>query len=299
MKDLLDIDPKNIDLERRIAWNSAFVVAIIVTLVQVVSIFFLDSSADFYWIRFSRVLHAITAFVVLICLIRYRNKWKIRTLSGVFVALIFPFFGFSWLVQVFRANSGMPWVPLDNYILVFFTVTALGSPTTRAPWILLFGFGMEALILWHYLDIPNRPNAVLGHQAYNLLVAFFVSWALLVYRTRDRNYIRHLSARRARLEVAEGIAKVFLSLRDLSNTPLQTLTAGISVMKAEVDSGSKNEQVVEVMDRALVRITSMNQVLGRLESLISWDKKIMQMEEIQAWIDDLEVHESKEEPSKS
>src|SRR5262249_6515323 len=94
-----------------------------------------------------------------------------------------------------------------------------------------------------------------------------VAIALLVHRRRSIHLERALSEARTERLTLERLARVSLALRDLANTPLQTLTAGMTLLRRD---GQNHDQVLASMERALERLDGLRHALLPFEQHVEW-----------------------------
>ena len=95
-----------------------------------------------------------------------------------------------------------------------------------------------------------------------------VAAGLLVMRTRARAAQRALAISRAEAMAAERLATTCLAIRDLANTPLQTLTSSTSLL--ELREGADLELVAR-MKRALGQLEHLNEILAAEEAQVRVD----------------------------
>ena len=90
---------------------------------------------------------------------------------------------------------------------------------------------------------------------------------ILLYSRRNVRLARELSAVKGERLAAERLASMALSVRDLANTPLQTLTSGLSLLRM---GHAPMAAVLDPMDRALAKLSMLRRALGRFEQHLEW-----------------------------
>jgi hypothetical protein len=158
------------------------------------------------------------------------------------------------LEEVFRA------VQVSMIVISFLSpITILG-----VFWILAFAStAVVQFIVWpmevvRYLPL-EEPWLSIGIGA--------VAIALLVHRHRSARLTRELAATRAQRTTLEQLARMALAVRDLANTPLQTLTSGISLLRADTRS---RQIVLDAMSTAVAKLGTLNEVLVTFEPYVPW-----------------------------
>ena len=93
-----------------------------------------------------------------------------------------------------------------------------------------------------------------------------IALVLLLYRRRSVALERQLAETGAKRLSVERLARVSLAIRDLANTPLQTLTTGVALLRV---GGSDHERVLASMERALGRLGTLRGALAPFEQ--AWE----------------------------
>ncbi len=90
---------------------------------------------------------------------------------------------------------------------------------------------------------------------------------ILLYSRRSVRLERELSAVEGERLAAQRLASMALSVRDLANTPLQTLTSGLSLLRM---GQAPSAVVLDPMERALTKLGMLRRALGRFEQHLEW-----------------------------
>jgi hypothetical protein len=150
-------------------------------------------------------------------------------------------------------------LPLAGHKAMLLVIGFIAPP----PW--LGALSISALTLGGILQtMLLAPGAVpfRGEPLVTCAIAG-VAAGLLVMRTRARATERALAITRAEAMAAERLAMTFLAIRDLANTPLQTLTSSTSLL--ELREGADLELVAR-MKRALAQLERLNEILAAEEA---------------------------------
>jgi hypothetical protein len=146
-------------------------------------------------------------------------------------------------------------------------VLAIISPSVRlgVAWIGVF---ILAPFVQFYTWAPAIRDAVPPTDPWFIPIYGVVGTVLLLYRRRSVRLDHALSDARAERLTMERLARVSLALRDLANTPLQTLTTGVTLLRRKVE---QPEEVLASMDRALVRLQGLRHALEPFEAHVHWE----------------------------
>ncbi len=148
-------------------------------------------------------------------------------------------------------------------------VIAILSPSVRlgVAWIGVF---VLTRLVQFYMWAPELRDAVPATDPAFLPVYGVIGVVLLLYRRRSARLSIALSDARAERLTMEQLAHVSLALRDLSNTPLQTLTIALTLLRCKAEP---TEQILASMDRALARLKDLRHALEPFETHAHWDQR--------------------------
>ncbi|WP_235217110.1 hypothetical protein [Archangium violaceum] len=214
-----------------------------------------------------RLLHVLWVLGVLGVLFARRSRLTPRLIHGGFAAATVPFLPIFALAEYFMAGSGLIWVPMTGHRLV---MLAMGVLAPTGLWLgggLIASFALEAAVLWFALGLGGHPGVRSPWEPWVTLVYGGVALAILAYRVRSQNIELKLREVRAEAEALERLARLFIAVRDATNTPLQTLELSIALLRQR-SPGS--EPTIAAMERAVHRIRSLTQRLGSMDPLLVW-----------------------------
>jgi hypothetical protein len=145
-------------------------------------------------------------------------------------------------------------------------VIAILSPSAGLGAASIAVFGVAPFVQFYGWPDAIR-QAVLTPDLWLIPMYAAIAVVLLLYRRRSVTLQRLLSNARADRLTVERLARVSLALRDLANTPLQTLTTGVDLLRRKVGA----EQVVlQSMERALLRLHDLKRALAPFEQHVEW-----------------------------
>jgi hypothetical protein len=140
-------------------------------------------------------------------------------------------------------------------------VIAVLSPSLRlgAAWIGVFAV---APIVQAHLWEPTIRNAIPAWEPWFVPIYGAIALVLLLYRRRSMTLQNELAETRAERLAIERLAGVTLAVRDLANTPLQTLTTGVGLLRHNVPD---SDRVLASMERALSQLAKLRLALAPFE----------------------------------
>jgi hypothetical protein len=204
---------------------------------------------------------AVVGLLVLAVLLAFRRRPRVPLGSAAFLinaaAVIFEL----WVTHPYYAAAPAPWRPFEANKLGAMTV-ALLAPSRWAGLLAISGYvGSAALEYSLYPGDAHTRLSVTEPWATVAWGAFSVG--LLVYRLRGLAMARAMARGRAEAAVLERLAHVSLIVRDLANTPLQTLTLSLAVLRQRnIEAGP----ILDRMERAVQRLQALGRTLSRYEA---------------------------------
>ncbi|HYO73805.1 MAG TPA: hypothetical protein VEU33_47840 [Archangium sp.] len=214
-----------------------------------------------------RALHVLWALGMLGMLLARRHRLSPALINGGFVVGVLPFLPIFALAEYFMTGSGLLWMPMTGHRLVMLSIGVL-VPT--GMWLgggLIAIFALEAVVLWFALGLGSHPGVRSPWEPWVTLIYGGVALAMLAYRVRSHTIELTLREVRAEAEALERLARLFLAVRDATNTPLQTLELSIAVLRQRSPEG---ESTLAAMERAVHRVRSLTQRLGSVDPLLVW-----------------------------
>jgi hypothetical protein len=172
-----------------------------------------------------------------------------------------------WITDAYFVNHWAAWIPFRPHQLGIFTTALLAPVPLWSGLIAIAMFLGGAEIHWYLFDAADRARLA-GGQAGVLWVYAMFGVVLLVFR------YRRVEAERARLR-AEGeaaalerLARTLLALRDLANTPLQTIEIGVALLG---HTQGDQHPLLERIERAVTRLREGYELVGTYDSHIRWE----------------------------
>jgi hypothetical protein len=203
--------------------------------------------------------------ILAIVLCARRNRLTAAQCSTVFVLNCFAATFALWHTSGWFATAGRAWIPFQANKL-----GALSVPLFMPlPWAGLLSVGMLALmpiVKYYVLPVDLRATIAVGEPWITLAYGIFGA-TLLLYRWRTLHAEREafqLSSERVALE---RFARKLLAIRDLTNTPVQTIGLTMVLIRKHFPEA---ENLLDPADRALTRLEELNRVLSVEETRLGW-----------------------------
>jgi hypothetical protein len=210
------------------------------------------------------ILVSTTALVVL----RSRRPPYSRSSSNaLFLVVLLPTIVMVWMVDDARALHSARWVPYEPNKLSALTLAMIAPPgwATGIAGILMFVGSAVVHQLWfsdafHAHEAAGEPFGIIAYGVFALL--------LLGFRQRGHAMREELARARSERLALERVARVAITLRDLANSPVQTL----ELVRQELIHDAPQLRVHQQrMGRALQQLRKLNEVLMRYQDAVPWD----------------------------
>jgi hypothetical protein len=214
-----------------------------------------------------RVLHLGWCVLVLTTLLSVRSRPFWLSLVA-FAATLAPFLVTFWFADQRLETIGHPWVPFLRHKLAAFVIALL------APGEVLVGGVMIVLIAAatvaeYYVGELRFSQYMPREEPWFTVIICFVALVLLVHRVHRFGVERQLIRAQSDAARVRQVARLSLAVRDLANTPLQTLEIGIALLRRGVNTPELEER----MARALDRLRELNRVMSGYEGDTTWQKE--------------------------
>jgi hypothetical protein len=205
----------------------------------------------------------------LIALLDQRDKLSFQTIQITIVALTLVAFPYIWVSQAAYANSQNPWIPFYG-----FQIAALATVSFRygnGVWLnafLLVAIMIEAAVFWWRFHLGSERLLAQSGYIWNVLLTAFCAASLLVARCLYERTLRKLIELEARAATAKMAARVFLSVRDRANSPLQTLEIGLALMKRRQPESAISDALLN----AFKKLVGLHQIFNAGNAGIDWSE---------------------------
>ncbi len=211
------------------------------------------------------VLSIAVGLVLLVILYRARARPTSWLGTTIFLANALVIIVALWFANDAYAQTGRFWVPFQANKIATFTVALLASE----EWVgvlAIVGFAGTAVVQRMTFGPQVLVHMAVGEPGITLITAVF-GLALLVFRLR-RAALAARVARAAEEAIAlQRLSQVLLDVRDLSNTPLQTIAFSAALIRKE---HPELQPVLGHIDQALQKLKELDAALKVFEGHAVW-----------------------------
>jgi hypothetical protein len=186
--------------------------------------------------------------------------------NALFLLVLVPTVVMAWMIDDARAAHGVHWVPYEPAKLSVLTLAVIAPPGWPCGAVALLMFVGSSLL--HHAILPEAARARMSAgEPFGILA--YGAFAVVLLGFKQRGYTLRAELQRARAEkvALERVARVAMALRDLANTPVQTLE--LVRQRLLVDDGLRPQ--TDRMRRALDRLRRLNDILAPYQSAVVWD----------------------------
>ena len=134
----------------------------------------------------------------------------------------FAVIGSLWVSSQRLADSGVNWVPFRPHHLGVLAVALLAPSRAWVGIVSIVAFTSAALLQFALFDPEIRAHLAYGDPWATLAYGGFAI-GLLIFRLRGNRIEQEMTIVNTRVVELERFARTMLAVRDLTNTPLQTL----------------------------------------------------------------------------
>jgi hypothetical protein len=216
-----------------------------------------------------RLPYLFVAFACLIVLLRQREKLTVQTIQRALVALTLAAFFNIWISSEAYANSQHLWIPFYGFQMTALVVAALRYGNgVQSNVFLLAAMMIEGAVFWSRFHLGSYPLLAQSGYIWNVLLTGFCAVTLLIARYRYDRTIRRFVELEARAATAEMTARVFLTVRDWANSPLQTLEIGLALLKRQQPENAITDPLLS----ALKKLVELHEIFGTPEADTDWSQ---------------------------
>jgi hypothetical protein len=194
--------------------------------------------------------------------------------NAIFLLVLVPTAVMTWMIDDARAAHSAYWVPYEPNKLSALTLAIIAPPGWRIGMVAILLFIGSALL--HHLMLAEVLRARMSAGEPFGVIAYGV-FALVILGFKQRGYTLRDELEQARAEkvALERVARLSMALRDLANTPVQTLEL-VRQRLLSVDPQLRIQ--TERMGRALERLRRLNDILAPYQSAVVWDGELTSVE---------------------
>ena len=190
-----------------------------------------------------------------------------RQSEALFLLVLLPTVVMTWLVDAARAAHHQVWVPYEPNKLSALTLAIIAPPgwSTGMVGILLF---VGTAVVHHFTWPDAVRTRISAGEPFGIIAYGVFALVVLGFKQRGNTLRAELEHARSEKVAFERVARVAIALRDLANTPVQTLEL---VRQWLLNHDPRLRQQTERMGRALERLHRLNDLLAPYQSSVVWD----------------------------
>jgi hypothetical protein len=214
-----------------------------------------------------RLPYLFVALACLIVLLYCRDDLGFQAIQVTMVALTLAAFPYIWVSQAAFANSQNPWIPFYG-----FQITALAIAMSRygngvrLNVFLFAAIVIEAAAFWWRFHLGSERLLAQSGYIWNVLLTGLCAATLLIARYWYERTLRRLVELEARTTTVEMTARVFLTVRDRANSPLQTLEIGLALLKRR----QLQSPILDPLLNALKKLVDLHELFNARTAEIDW-----------------------------
>jgi hypothetical protein len=212
-------------------------------------------------IRDLQVAALIAAGASLVVLWMSRAAPSARVAQGTMLFVLAPACAYFWFNDSLRAAQGACWVPFEGNKVTALACALLAPPSVAVSLVII---GVAASALVHFALMSDAAKATMAAgEPFTTLAYTGIAVAILVYRLRSIELEDEVLQAHAESALMQEVALISLAIRDLTNTPVQTL----EVLRGLLLKPGANLPVIEArMSRALDRLRDLGGLLSKYET---------------------------------
>ena len=256
-----------LSVRKHASWNVVVTLAFLVLTTTILVIYVSPKAYENSFHERLQWAHVGISAVGLIIAYATRKSWSLGLAVTLFIMIYGPYYYLTWHQHEIYILHSLAFSPFVAIKLHFFALAFLVPGPFWVNLLLMMAFGVEAVVMWAHFDIPNLKMVILGFEPITTMLFGLVSLFLLFFRYRDEKIIRELSIKHAEAEAYEKVAKIFLNIRDRTNTPIQTLKIATFILSKRLPP---DDEMISIMEKSIAKLTDLNEILNQTESHIRW-----------------------------
>jgi hypothetical protein len=214
-----------------------------------------------------RLPYLFVALACLIVLLYRRDDFGFPAIQLTIVALTLSAFPYIWVSQAAFANSQNPWIPFYGFQITALAIAMFRYGNGVRLNVMLFAaIVIEAAAFWWRFHLGSERLLTQSGYIWSVLLTGLCAATLLIARYRYERTLRRLVELEARATTAEMTARVFLTVRDRVNSPLQTLEIGLALLKRR----QPQSPILDPLLSALKKLVDLNELFNARKAEIDW-----------------------------
>lgn len=174
-----------------------------------------------------------------------------------------------WVSSQRLAESTEHWVPFRPHHLGALAVALLAPSRAWVGIVTIAGFTSAAVLQFALFDPTIRARLPYGDPWATLAFGGFAI-GLYLFRLRANRIEQEIAIVHTRVVELERFARTMLAVRDLTNTPLQTLELIADLLRAEA---AGPHDVADRIERAVHRMKEIEHLASAYETEVAWSSE--------------------------
>lgn len=253
--------------ESDLAWRSAVAACVVLALALVG---FGALGYRLYGVTPTLVLQAghlvLTGIVLAVLLARTPHR-SIRGAVIAFLVLYAPFPALLWIGHAAMLERGVPWAPFTGHKLVMIAVAVMMPGPAIWPAAIVVLTTALALVQFFAGGIATDPSAWGGEPWITFLYGGIAVF-LVAFRAQHRVIAQRYAKVRAQTDALTEMSRFFLALRDLQNTPIQTLEIDTAILERR---HPESATAIKRMRRSIAELRDISRRLAKYDRLVQWE----------------------------
>lgn len=212
----------------------------------------------------SRFFQCIYFFASLLAMgyLASEKQIRMRTSNLIFFALSLCSAAMSWYGELEESHHREIWIWGDSFKVSALIVGAL-APPGRWTGPITIGLFTGCALAENYVFSPEVTHRMLAAgNVESIFARLIFAFIIFYFRQRKRELAAAMAHESSEKHAMEEVARAALVVRDLANTPIQTLELSSSMIE---EDGGKHSKIRGRIFRALARLRTLNDVLSRYE----------------------------------
>jgi hypothetical protein len=211
------------------------------------------------------IMSILFGLALLIVLVAWGRNASARVGSALFLLNALVIVLALWSSNAAYAESGHLWVPFQASKLGMFTV-ALLAPDAWAGVLGIVMYAASSIVQNMTFSEMAHSHMAVGEPIATLAIGGF-AMALLAYRIRADALQRDVARAVEESFALERLAAILLEVRDLRNTPLQTIELSSALIR---EAHPHLQPALDRIDRAIERLKALDTRLKTHEEHVVW-----------------------------
>ncbi len=255
-------DPDELAIRTRDSVKIFAVLSFVASLMTLTAWHFLGAIVLWHW-----EVGVVTTGALMVVVVCFK-KLSVAASSTIVFACAGVVLFFSAIATNLLAQSGARFEAFTGYKLV---AIAVGILAPAPAWV---GFSVIAICavapIVHYFILPSDiQRAFVVQEPWYTLICCVIALFVFRHRLRELQLERALTRVAAEKQAVNNMAKIFFFLRNITNSPLQSIEITALLLKEhQIEQTSAGRH----LERALARLRELSQTLASYERNIDWSE---------------------------